>query len=84
MVVNIIEKTDEFVKLVSKIRDNFLKEKVKKQIFKIVENPEIGKPMRFSRKGTREVYISPFRMSYAYIPEENKIILLDLYHKDKQ
>lgn len=40
--------------------------------------------MRYARKGTREVYLKPFRLSYAYIKEENKIILLDLYHKKKQ
>ena len=40
--------------------------------------------MRFYRKGTREVYISPYRLSYAYLKEEDKIIFLDLYHKDEQ
>jgi mRNA-degrading endonuclease RelE of RelBE toxin-antitoxin system len=73
-----------FLKLIAKIRDSTLKEKVKKQIQKIIDNPEIGKPMMYSRKGTREVYVSPYRLSYAYIKEENKIIFLDLYHKDEQ
>jgi tetratricopeptide (TPR) repeat protein len=41
---------------------NSLKEKVKKQIKKILEFPEIGKPMRYVRKDSREVYISPFRL----------------------
>jgi mRNA-degrading endonuclease RelE of RelBE toxin-antitoxin system len=73
----------EFLKLISKA-DNDIKEKIKKQIKKIIQNPEIGKPMRHDRKGTREVYISPFRLSYAYIKYENKIVFLDLYHKDEQ
>jgi len=64
--------------------DSAIQAKVKKQIIKIIENPELGKPMRFSRKGTREVYIPPFRLSYIYIKEEDVIVLLDLYHKDKQ
>ena len=84
MVVATVDKTDEFERLAKKIKDNLLKEKVTKQIEKIVNNPEVGKPMRFARKGTREVYVSPFRLSYIYVKEENKIILLDLYHKDKQ
>lgn len=84
MVVTTVEKTDEFVRINKKIKDSLQKEKVQKQIIKIIQEPEIGKPMRFGRKGTREVYISPFRLSYIYIKEENKIILLDLYHKDKQ
>jgi len=40
--------------------------------------------MRHARKGTRELYIKPYRLSYAYIKEENKIIFLNLYHKDEQ
>ena len=67
-----------------KIKDNLLKQKIIKQIKKIKENPEIGKPMRNTRKGTRELYIKPFRLSYVYFKDENKIVLLDLYHKQKQ
>ena len=67
-----------------KVKDNSIAEKIKKQIERIIQNPEIGKPMRFNRKGTREVYIKPFRLSYAYLPSEDKIYLLDLYHKDEQ
>lgn len=75
--------TEKFKDKFSKV-DNSLKEKVEKQIYKIRDNPEAGKPMRFSRKGTREVYVSPFRLSYLYIKEEDTICLLDLYHKDEQ
>ncbi len=78
-----VERDPYFEKLFSKL-DNNQKEKVKTQIRKIIADPEIGKPMRYARKGTREVYAKPFRLSYAYIPEENKVIFLDLYHKDKQ
>lgn len=84
MVVDKLDRDIHFAKIFDKIKDVVLKEKVKKQIKKIIENPEIGKPMRYARKGTREIYIKPFRLSYAYIKEENKVILLDLYHKDQQ
>ncbi len=73
-----------FEKQVCKIKDALLKEKVKKQVAKIINAPETGKPMRFSRKGTREVYIAPYRLSYFYSKEEDKIVLLELYHKDEQ
>ena len=69
-----------FEKKFRKIKDDFLKEQIKK----IIENPEIGKPMRYARKDTREVYVGNFRLSYAYTPHENKIIFLDIYHKDEQ
>ena len=73
-----------FQKTVGKIKDAALKEKVKNQIRKVIKNLEIGKPMRYARKGTREVYVKPFRLSYAYLKAEGKIVMLDLYHKDEQ
>ena len=73
-----------FKRLFKKIKDEKLKEKITKQILKIIEEPDVGKPMRFSRKGTREVYVKPFRLSYEYRTRENKIIFADLYHKDEQ
>ena len=75
---------NNFLKVIKKIKDSATKEKVKKQIEKIIENPEIGKPMRYERKGTRELYVAPYRLAYAYLPSENKIIFLDIYHKDEQ
>ena len=75
---------DSFQKAFPKIKDKATKEKILKQIAKIRDNPEIGKPMMYSRKGARELYIAPFRLSYEYLKEEDKVILLDLYHKDGQ
>jgi len=76
--------TSKFKGVISKIKDDSLKNKIKKQINKIIRNPSIGKPMRFARKGTRELYIKPYRMSYEYFPDKNMIYLLDLYHKKFQ
>lgn len=82
--VDEIEETYKYTKSIQKIKDNLLKEKVKKQIKKIIENPKIGKPMRYAKKGTRELYIKPFRLSYCYLKEKSKIIFLDFYHKNEQ
>lgn len=79
-----VEYSNNVLKTISKIKDSIIKEQVKKQIKKMLENPEIGKPMRYARKGTRELYIGSFRLAYAYLKKEQKIILLDLYHKDEQ
>lgn len=46
--------------------DYSIKIKTKKQILKIIENPLCGKPMRNLRKGTREVRVKPYRLSYYY------------------
>ena len=80
----VVDYKKEFLKIISKIKNQADKDKVKKQIEKILENPEIGKPMMYGRKGTREVYIAPFRLAYSYLPSENKIIFLEIYHKDEQ
>jgi mRNA-degrading endonuclease RelE of RelBE toxin-antitoxin system len=79
-----VEHKTNFLKKIHKIKNNSVKERVKNQIKKILENPEIGKPMRYVRKGTRELYMGSFRRSYAYSEDEDKIIFLDLYHKDEQ
>ncbi|KAF5416041.1 MAG: hypothetical protein C5S48_04135 [Candidatus Methanogaster sp.] len=70
-----------FEKKIWKIKDRLLKLKVKNKILKIIDSPEIGKHKRYSRKSSREIYISPFRLSYLYIKTEEKMVFLDLYHK---
>ena len=80
----VTERTTRFEKTLKHIKDGGIRIRIWKQIEKIIENPEIGKPMMYERKGTREIYVHPFRLSYAYIESENKIIFLDIYHKDEQ
>ena len=64
--------------------NNFMKQKIIKQIQKISENPKIGKPMKYERKGTNELYVKPFRLSYTYNLKEEHVYILGLYHKKKQ
>jgi len=78
----IIVNAKSFEKKLAKIKDTSTRIHISKQIKKIIENPGIGKPMRYARKGTREVYISPFRLSYCY--ESDILTFLDIYHKDEQ
>ena len=73
-----------FKNKLKKIKDSSLKSKIKKQIAKIINSPETGKPMKYARKGTREVYVRPFRLSYHYSERKDELIFLELYHKDKQ
>ena len=68
----IVEFTSLFEKRVKKIKNQLLNDQLKKQIKKIVDNPKLGKPMKYERKGTREIYISLLRLSYAYLNEEDK------------
>ena len=71
-----------FKKDFKKLKDRLLKGKIIKQVSKIKDNPEIGKPMRYDRKGTRELYIPPFRLSYKV--EGDIVYILVMYHKDEQ
>jgi mRNA-degrading endonuclease RelE of RelBE toxin-antitoxin system len=80
----LIEYRKDFLKTIGKIKDAALKERVKKHVEKIVGDPEIGKPMRYERKGTRESHVQPYRIAYAYDQQEETLIFLDLYHKDEQ
>ncbi len=75
---------NRFQETFSKIKDKNLKDRIIKQIEKIKTNPEIGKPMMYDRKGTRELYVSPFRLSYCYIKHEERVVILDIYHKKLQ
>ncbi|MEK6800594.1 MAG: type II toxin-antitoxin system RelE/ParE family toxin [Nanoarchaeota archaeon] len=73
-----------FQRTISKIKDQELQKNVKNKIRKIIESPEIGKPLRNVRKGTREIYAGSFRISYTSHKEKNTIEFLAFYHKDGQ
>ena len=74
--VNIVP-SNEFKKNVKKL-DLLLRQKLEKQIKKILENSFVGKPLKYSR-GERTIYIKPFRLIYAIRGEE--IILLKFEHR---
>ena len=59
--------------------DSSVKDKVRKQIKKIIENPEVGKPLRYDLKGERTIYVKPFRIIYSY--SNNTIYFLRFQHR---
>jgi addiction module RelE/StbE family toxin len=59
--------------------DASVREKAKKQIDKIVRDPQTGKPLRFDLKGERTVYVKPFRIIYAFA--QNTIYFLRFEHR---
>lgn len=74
---------DKFKKEFKKL-DNSRKPAVIKLIEKVIDRPTVGKPMKNIRKGTRELYLSPFRLSYHYNEEDDIVLFLHIYHKKKQ
>ena len=56
-----------------------MKERVKKQIRKIIENPGTGKPLRYGLKGEWTVRVPPYRLIYAV--QGDRLILLRFEHR---
>ena len=78
-----IDFDEKFEKTILKIKDISIRNRIGKLIFKIKTNPEVGKPIKHNRKGTREIYLSPFRLSYAYDKTNDIVVILDFYHPKK-
>jgi len=59
--------------------DNAMLKKAMKQIEKIKENPELGKPLRYTLRGERSMHTGPYRLIYSVLGE--KLILLRFMHR---
>ena len=59
--------------------DNSIKEKARKQIKKIMEDPKTGKPLRYNLK--RTVYVKPYRIIYSF--SDNTVYFLRFEHRGK-
>jgi len=79
--IKFVISTEKFEKEFKKIKDKGLKEKLKKQIVKIIENPDLGKPLRYDLKGEWTIYVKPYRLIYKV--EGDKLILLRFEHRKK-
>lgn len=71
--------TEKFEKDVKRFKDSSLKDKLEKQIRKIIENPEFGKPLRYGLRGEWTIYVKPYRLIYKV--EGDKLILLRFEHR---
>lgn len=72
---------EKFERDVKKLRDNLLREKLEKQIRKVLERPELGKPLRYGLKGEWTIYVRPYRLIYAV--QGNRLVLLRFEHRKK-
>ncbi|MDE1762430.1 MAG: type II toxin-antitoxin system RelE/ParE family toxin [Candidatus Micrarchaeota archaeon] len=71
--------TDSFRDDVSRIRDNSVKEKIRKHVEKILGDSQIGKPLRYGMKGERTIRIAAYRLIYK--KEGAVLILLRFEHR---
>ncbi len=72
-----ITRSQAFLKQTKNL-DSFTLQKLKKQIIKIIENPNVGKPLKY-RRGERSLYIKSFRL--IYVIREEELILLKFGHR---
>ena len=79
MKINSVITTEEYEKNVKHVKDKGTKDRIRKQIKRIIENPDAGKPLRHDLKGERSVHIQPFRLIYAV--DCDKLILLRFEHR---
>lgn len=64
---------------VKHIKDGSLLGKMKKQIEKIINRPEVGKPLQYSMKGERTIYVKPYRIIYSF--DSQRVFLLRFTHR---
>ena len=69
----------EFLKNIKRLK-NFERGKLEKQIKKIIQNPEVGKPLKYN-KNERTLYVKPFRLVYSI--KNDELILLKFDHRKK-
>lgn len=77
--IKFILRTDKFKDDVKKIRDKGMKEKLQRQIEKVAESPDFGKPLRYGLRGEWSIYVRPYRLIYKV--EGEKLILLRFEHR---
>lgn len=71
--------SEEFRKDFQKIKDKTTRLRIIKQLKKLEEMPEAGKPLMYNLKNHRSLRVPPFRLIYRL--EENKIIINCFDHR---
>jgi addiction module RelE/StbE family toxin len=77
--IRFIVPTDKFERDVRRIKDKGLKEKLEKQLEKVADDPNVGKPLRYGLKGEWSIYVKPYRLIYKV--EGDKLVLLRFEHR---
>lgn len=73
--------TEEFKGDLRKIKDAKIQTRIKKLIQKIIDNPEVGKPLKYELFSLRSVRIPPFRILYEL--KGDMMILHKFEHRKK-
>ena len=60
-----IELSEKFKSQLRKLKDEKLRDSIEKALKDLLEDPNIGKPLRYSFKGFRAMRIGKYRLIYA-------------------
>ncbi|MBI4139498.1 type II toxin-antitoxin system RelE/ParE family toxin [Candidatus Woesearchaeota archaeon] len=71
--------SEDFKKDFSKIKDRLTLLRIAKQLKKISETPDIGKPLQYNLKNHRSIRIPPFRIIYRV--EGDTIFIISFDHR---
>lgn len=71
--------SEEFRREFKKIKEKSIRLKIIKQLKKISEVPESGKPLRYELKGHRTIRVTPFRIIYRI--EKDAVIINCFDHR---
>lgn len=79
-----LEISDKLDRVFSKLakKDKLQFEILSRKIKEILENPQIGEPLRGNMAGQRSVHIRNFVLVYEILEQEQVIKLLDYDHHD--
>ncbi|MBI2671811.1 type II toxin-antitoxin system RelE/ParE family toxin [Candidatus Woesearchaeota archaeon] len=73
--------SEDFKRDFQKIRDKTIRLRIIKQLKKLSEMPEAGKPLKYNWRNHRSVRISPFRIIYHM---ENAKIIINCFDHRKE
>ena len=79
-----IIKTKTYLDSLYKLKDNSIIVQIEKKVNKLLENPEIAKPMKYQRKGFCEIQVGQKYRVYCIKLEETIIIFVlgpAIHHK---
>ena len=79
VIVRKIVWTEKFERELRKLRDRSVKTRVRNVVQRIIEEPDVGKPLRFELKGERSIRVPPYRLIYAV--ELDTLYLLRFEHR---
>lgn len=77
--IKYIVRTKKFDRETKAIRTSDWKNKIKNKIKKIIENPLVGKPLRYDLHGERTIRMDNYRLIYSV--QDDTLYLLRLEHR---